>query len=221
MPAITRNRISLSVALLVFAALSCGPALAAGQQQKKKPASSTNTQTKPASVLDTVPTFTPTPGYSVKPSEVVVPGDVAVGRYRRTFQPFPNWTLICDENLAKKRKVCNIAQTILGSDGAAVFSWSLAASQDGQPLFILRAPPALGADGTIALAIPDGGPLVRVKVRGCDATVCLAYQPVGQRLRAAVEKGLAVEISYAADTPSTPIVFRVPLQGLAQALAAI
>lgn len=195
--------------LLVLAGLIGGPAMAADQNKGTTPA-----LISPAS-------FPLTPGYVVKPSDVALPADVPLGQYRRMTQPFQNWTLICDENLAKKQKVCNISQTVVNAAGATVFSWSLAATQDGQPFFILRMPPTVGEGRTIQLDLRDGGSVVAVPVKGCDATVCIAYQQVGPRLRAAVDKGLAVQVSYAAGSPPDTVSFRAPFQGLANALAAI
>jgi hypothetical protein len=162
-----------------------------------------------------------TPGFTVKPSDVVLPADVPIGQYRRTFRPFPNWTLICDENLARRQKVCNIAQTILGPDGAPVLSWSLAANQGGEPLFILRTPTSVGDGGQIRVDIPDGEPPLTVSVSGCDAKICLAYLPAINRLRTAVAKGMAVGISYAAGSPPVATSFKAPLDGLSATLAAI
>lgn len=195
--------------LLILAGLIGGPAMAADQKTETMPA-----MTSPAS-------FSPTPGHSVKPSDVALPADVPLGQYRRITQPFQNWTLICDENLAKKQKVCNVSQTVVNTAGATVFSWSLAAAQDGQPFFILRMPPTVGEGGTIELDLGDGGSIVAVPVKGCDATVCIAYQQVGPRLRAAVEKGRAVQVTYTAGSPPTTVSFRAPFEGLDSALAGI
>lgn len=212
---------------LILAFLSGGPALANGQKKTASAPKGTTSKIKPApssklvSSPRQVASYSLAPGYTVKPADIVLPTGVPIGQYRRTFQPFPNWTLICDENLAKKQKVCNIAQTIVGPDGSTVFSWSLAAAQDGQPIFILRAPPSIGEQGTIHLSLPDSGTTVSVSVQGCNSTTCLAYQPVGQHLRTAVEKGLVVEISYTAGSPPDTVSFRAPLDGLTKALASI
>ena len=50
--------------------------------------------------------------YRIKPSDVAVPPDVKLGDYQRTIRPFENWTLICDENLKARKKVCNVSQII-------------------------------------------------------------------------------------------------------------
>lgn len=50
--------------------------------------------------------------YRIKPSDVVLPPEVKLGDYQRTIRPFDNWTLICDENLKARKKVCNVSQII-------------------------------------------------------------------------------------------------------------
>ncbi|GAA3267943.1 hypothetical protein GCM10020258_38780 [Sphingomonas yabuuchiae] len=105
------------------------------------------------------------PGFRVKPSDITLPEGLPAGQYRRIFQPFPNWTLVCDENLQKKQKICNVARTIQGPDGGTVFSWSLAAAQDGQPIFILRVPTNVGMGGLIRLVLPDGARLSRSRFK--------------------------------------------------------
>ena len=197
----------------ILAALAAGLATAAGQPgagERKPPAAPPSAAVSPL-----------TPGFAVKPSDVVLPSDVPIGQYRRSFRPFPNWTLICDENLARRQKVCNIAQTILGPDGNPVLSWSLAANQGGEPLFIIRTPPSLGDKGLIRIDIPDGQPPLAVPVTGCDAKICLAYLPAENRLRAAVAKGVAVTVAYAVGTPPVVTSFKAPLDGLSAALAGL
>ena len=51
-------------------------------------------------------------GYRIKPSDVALPPDAKLGEYQRTTRPFENWTLICDENLQARQKVCNVTQII-------------------------------------------------------------------------------------------------------------
>ncbi len=197
----------------ILAALAAGLATAAGQPvagDRKAPP-----PPPPAAVSPL------TPGFVVKPSDVVLPPDVPLGQYRRSFRPFPNWTLICDENLARRQKVCNIAQTILGPDGNPVLSWSLAANQGGEPLFIIRMPPGLGDKGQIRIDIPDGQPPLAVPVTGCDAKICLAYLLAENRLRAAVAKGLVVTVAYAVGTPPVAMSFKAPFDGLSAALAGL
>lgn len=195
--------------VLAFVTLSGSPALAAGQGQN--PAQDPQPPAQGSVQSD----------YAVKRSDVVLPNDVPVGQYRRITQPFPNWTLICDENLAKKQKVCNISQTIIDGNGNPTFSWSLAAADDGRPFFILRVPAAVGATGVVGMQLSDKGADVSISVAGCDSKVCIAYQQVGPRLRAAVNKGDPVKISFGSGDGAQKVSFSVPLQGLSDALAAI
>jgi len=83
-------------------------------------------------------------GYRLKGPDIVLPPGVPLGQYRRFFQPFPNWTLVCDQNLKTQQVVCNVSQTLVDTKGRQVFSWSLAAEEGGRPYFILRT--ALNAD---------------------------------------------------------------------------
>ncbi len=199
---------------LMLSLLLCGPAFAA-ETAKKNGASGPPPPTPPASAGLT-------PGYAVKPSDVAVPPDVPLGQYVRTIRPFPNWTLICDENRVKKQKVCNISQEILGPAGGVVFSWSLAAMADGRPVMILRIP-AGGLFGKVALDLQDGHAPLEVPVYGCDERLCIAYQPVDARLRAAMEAARMVGVAY--EVKENGAVrrqsFRAPLAGLKQALSAI
>ncbi|MBB4611555.1 invasion protein IalB [Sphingomonas yabuuchiae] len=207
----------IPIVSMVLASLSCGPAMAAGRQRKATPIPPVTHQASSSDLAR----FRLMPGFRVKPSDITLPEGLPAGQYRRIFQPFPNWTLVCDENLQKKQKICNVARTIQGPDGGTVFSWSLAAAQDGQPIFILRVPTNVGMGGLIRLVLPDGGAPVPIAVQGCNPTICLAYQSVSQRLRTAVEQGVTVEISYGSGSPPKPVRFFAPLAGLAAALAAI
>jgi invasion protein IalB len=158
--------------------------------------------------------------FSIKPSEVVIPDGAELGKYRRTIQPFENWELRCDENLKSKKKICNITQTILDGQGQFLFSWSLAATEDGKPLMILRARPGLGPEKPISLTFPGRKEPVLIAAKGCDTNVCLGLLPVGPVLREQIAKAAIVHISYEA-VPSQTLEFDAPLQGLSKALAAI
>src|SRR5215510_13257201 len=76
--------------------------------------------------------------YVVKPSDVAIPEGEQLGAFRRIIQPFKNWTLICDESLTSKRRVCNITQSIINQQGTFVFNWTLVATADGKPLMMMR-----------------------------------------------------------------------------------
>ena len=159
-------------------------------------------------------------GYSIKPSEVSVPQGAELGRYRRTIQPFENWELRCDENLKAKKKICNITQTILDGAGQFAFSWSLAATEGGKPMMILRARPGLGQNKPVMMKFPGRDVPVIVETYACDANVCVTYLPVGPVLREQIAKEANVQLSYK-DTAETTLVFEAPLKGLSAALAAI
>lgn len=162
----------------------------------------------------------PARGYSVKPSDVVLPKDVPLGAYVRLTQPFENWVLICDENLIRKQKVCNITQTIIDPRGATLFSWSLAATQAGQPMMILRVPSSVGADKPVTLKFPGSAAPVVTKTTGCNAAVCVAMVPVDLVVRDQIERGTTIQISYANGSQG-PVRLDLPFKGLAAALAAI
>jgi len=156
----------------------------------------------------------------IKPSDVLIPAGVPIGQYQRVIRPFPNWNLICDENLKSKRRVCNISQIIVSDRGDVVFSWSLAARENGEPLFILRAPAALGVHSIIHLGLHDGGQMVSVKISECNQIVCIAYQPVGPRLRTALKNGKRVDVAFGDQASGYPDMI-LPLDGLFAALSSI
>ena len=193
---------------LAFAGLSVSGAGAAGPARK------------PAK---TEAPFEASPGYDIKPSDVVAPDNVPVGQYRRMIRPFRYWTLICDENIQKKQRVCNISQTITRPDKSTAFSWSLAASENGKPFLIVRTPQNMDASKPVMLDIADGGAPVPVPVKGCNGAVCIGYLQIGPRMRAAIDKGRVVQVSYymGAGPGSQAVSFRAPLQGLSQALSGI
>lgn len=159
-------------------------------------------------------------GYKVKPSEVLVPQGVPIGKYRRIIHPFENWTLICDENLKTRRKVCNISQSFTDDSGLQVFSWSLAANADGKPFMILRAPAVIGAGSKISLRFTGMDRDVEVEVNACDTSVCIGYQPVGPMLRQQIVKETTTRVSYFVN-PGEQISIDAPFKGLAAALSAI
>lgn len=158
--------------------------------------------------------------YRIKPSEVVIPADVPTGQYQRTIRPFENWTLICDENLKERKKVCNITQIIEDPAGNSVFSWSLAATEDGKPYFLLRAPPNMPSDGKVSLYFDGRQNPVDVSLQGCNETVCIAMVPVGPILRGQIAKAANPKISFPTVSGETTTV-TTSLAGLDKALAAI
>jgi invasion protein IalB len=160
------------------------------------------------------------PGYSVKPSDVILPQDVPLGAYIRMTQPFENWVLICDENLIRRQKICNITQTIVDQKGATALSWSLAATQAGQPMLILRVPAAVGTDQPVTVKFAGTiAPLI-LKTTGCNAMVCLTMAQMTPVIRDQIERGTTLQISYTNGAKGT-VRLDAPLKGLAAALAAI
>ncbi|MEO9340044.1 invasion associated locus B family protein [Mesorhizobium sp. SB112] len=160
------------------------------------------------------------PGFRIKPSDVVLPAGVPLGKYRRSIQPFENWTLICDENLEAQQRICNVSQVIEDQSGQTVFSWSLAASEDGKPFMILRTPPSAKADGSVSLQFPGRQSPVNVVMDGCNEVVCVGKVPVGPILREQIAKDAAPDISYLTTAGET-ITVTASLKGLATALSAI
>lgn len=155
--------------------------------------------------------------YSIK-SDIVVPPGAAPGQFRRYIHPFSDWTLICDENLADLSKVCNVTQTLQTADGVVVFSWSLAASEDGKPIFILRVAPSVGADGVINIRQPGGEALARVPVRACDERVCVGTMRPNAEMLEQVDRASQVIVSF---EDGHLVRLKVPLSGLKEAVAAI
>ncbi|KAA9349528.1 invasion associated locus B family protein [Ochrobactrum quorumnocens] len=153
----------------------------------------------------------------VKPPEIALPDGVPLGKYRRIIQPYQNWTLICDENLLKKQKTCNITQSIVDEFGKTIFSWTLAAAQDGRPFFILRFPLDIDISGRISLGLADDGKEVTVGISGCNDSICIGYQEIGPRLKRAIQNGTEIGISYT-HVSSQLINVNAPLAGLKEAI---
>jgi invasion protein IalB len=160
------------------------------------------------------------PGFRIKPSEVAVPEGIKPGQYQRIIRPFENWTLICDENLQKKQRVCNVTQIIENQAGQMAFSWSLAATQDGKPYMILRTAPVAKADGSVLLKFNGRKEPVQVALDGCNQAVCVGMLPVGPIMREQIAKNTAPVISYATKDGGT-ITVNATLKGLAKAVESI
>ncbi|NNU63608.1 invasion associated locus B family protein [Ochrobactrum soli] len=156
----------------------------------------------------------------IKEAEVRLPDGVQPGQYRRIIQPFENWTLICDENLQKKTRVCNVTQAIIDQSNRMVFSWSVAATQDGKPYMIVRTLPGIGDKGTVVLTILDDRAPVRVSVDGCNDIVCVGTVPIGPRFKPQIDKGATVGIFYKTMSGEA-IDITAPLAGISSALKAI
>jgi invasion protein IalB len=159
-------------------------------------------------------------GYAVKPSEVAIPDGEELGQYRRVVQPFKNWTLICDESLRSKRRVCNLTQSIVDQRGAPVFNWSFVATADGKPLVVMRAPAALGIGQQIGLALGDKPDRIVAQTDRCDGAFCTATIAIGPMLRRHIRAGTDCAVSYMLPSAGE-VSFQAPLEGLFTALSAM
>ena len=155
--------------------------------------------------------------YALKQPEITAPKGTAMGQVRRLIRPFAGWTLICDENLAERSKVCNVTQTFVDAGGATIFSWSLAASEDGKPIVILRVAPSVGQTGVISIR-SHGRKAETVAVRACDDSVCVATMRLNASLREQIDLGATLDVSF---TAGQPVLLEAPLLGLKEAVAAI
>ncbi|MEF0943925.1 invasion associated locus B family protein [Rhizobium sp. BR 362] len=159
-------------------------------------------------------------GYRIKPSDVVVPPELKPGEYQRIIRPFENWTLICDENLKVRQRVCNVTQIIENEAGQVAFSWSLAATQTGEPYMILRAAPIAKSDGRISVKFEGRQEPIQIKLDGCSPTVCVGMLPIGPVMREQISKSTAPTISYPTADGGT-ISVTANLKGLSTAVKAI
>lgn len=157
--------------------------------------------------------------YRIKPSDVAVPPEVKLGQYQRTIRPFENWTLICDENLKARKKICNVTQVIEDGAGKMTFSWSLAATEDGKPYMILRTAPDAKSDGLVSVKF-DGRDPIDVHLNGCNEMVCVGMLPVGPVMRQQIAQNTTPAISYPTVDGQT-ITVTATLKGLSEALAPI
>ncbi|MFC7399957.1 invasion associated locus B family protein [Chelatococcus sp. GCM10030263] len=160
------------------------------------------------------------PAYAVKPSEVAIPPGEKLGEYRRVIQPFKNWTLICDESLTSKRRICNITQSIVNAEGGVVFNWSLIATAEGKPLMMMRVPAAVGVARPIVLTLGEKPDRIVAQTDRCDASFCYATIAIGNVLKSHIQAGTECDVAY--EVPQAgAIAFKAPLGGLAGALAAL
>jgi invasion protein IalB len=162
----------------------------------------------------------PSAVYAVKPSDVIVPDGEKLGDFRRVIQPFKNWTLICDESLKSKRRVCNFTQSIINQKGAIVFNWSLVATAGGKPLMMMRVPAAVGMGQPIRLALGKKPDWIVAQTDRCDASLCFAVIAIGDVLKRHIRTGTDCAISYQISQSET-IAFDAPLDGLYAALAGL
>jgi len=158
--------------------------------------------------------------YRIKPSEVVVPPELKPGDYQRIIRPFENWTLICDENLKVRQRVCNVTQIIENAAGQIAFSWSLAATKKGEPYMILRTAPVARSDGRISLKFEGRQEPIQVKLDGCSQTVCVGMLPIGPTMREQISKSTMPTVSYPTADGGV-ISVTANLKGLSTAVKAI
>lgn len=114
----------------------------------------------------------------------------------------------------------NVTQVVVDQTDTLVFSWSLAATEAGQPFMLLRTAPTAQADGNIALKFPGRASPVNVAIEGCNEIVCVGKVPVGPIMREQIGKEAEAEISYTTTAGETVSV-TASLKGLATALSAI
>lgn len=161
-------------------------------------------------VTDAIP---PPTAFRIKPTEgaPVEPG------VRRVIQTFAGWTLICDE--AKRTRVCNVSQTILDADGAFAFSWSLAATSGGEPVFMLRAPVADFPSHTVTVIIDATRSVIRLD--RCDARLCLGFLPLDAALVKGIKARANATIRYRTAEGANPVEFTTSLDGVKAAMASL
>jgi len=203
---------------LALLLLLCGAAKAQEAQPTQPPAAQAQPTQPPAAQAQPGPPAAAQ--YIVKPSDVAIPDGETLGLFRRVVQPFKNWTLICDESLKSKRRVCNITQSIIDAQGGIVFNWSLIATADGKPLMMMRVPAAAGAGQRIELAMGPRPDRIVAPADTCDAHVCQATIAIGDMLRRHIRQGTVCIVSYQLPQQGT-MSLPAPLEGLYAALSGL
>ena len=155
--------------------------------------------------------------YRIKPSEVIVPNDVPLGKYRRVIQPFSNWTLVCDENINAKQKICNVTQVIVDQNDELVLNISLAATKEGAPFFFVRTPSNIDKNKGFSVLLPSINKIYRFEIDGCNDIVCVGKFPVLSVINRHILNKSIIDISYYMGEKNELSV-RVMLDGLSSAL---
>jgi invasion protein IalB len=155
----------------------------------------------------------PVPSFQIKP----VAGAPAAPGVRRVIQTFGDWTLICDE--AKRGRVCNASQSIVAEDGTLAFSWSMAATAGGEPVFLLRAPVASFPAHTVTLAFGNTETVIRLET--CDARMCIGFLPLNTDIFRHIKVRGRVAIRYRTADGMEPVAFVSSLDGLGTAISSI
>ncbi|MFD1198441.1 invasion associated locus B family protein [Brucella gallinifaecis] len=158
------------------------------------------------------------PEFRVRPSSVTVPDGVPIGQYRRVIHPFENWTLICDDNLATKIRLCDIRQEVEIVGAGIIFSWALTATENGPPMMKLMGPASIGVNGEIILTFNDGS-THRVKMLSCNTSNCIGHSPAGPKTQQHIKENLPINISFDIKRLGN-FSFNVPMKGLSNALNA-
>lgn len=160
------------------------------------------------------------PPYVLTPSDVRIPRGMKMGEFQRTIRPFNNWTLICDDDLAADKTVCNVKQTFSDRNGTLVFSWALAITGDGKPYMFLRTAPSADKNGFITVAFEGRERPLEVYFDGCNHLVCVAMLPVGPIMREQIFRKASPKISYPTTNGKIVSVTAI-LDGLSEALKAV
>lgn len=136
---------------------------------------------------------------------------------RRTIERFASWTLICDET--KGRRVCNATQSIADADGTLAFSWSLAATRGGEPVFLVRAP--VMDDPARGVALTFGGTETAIRLGACDARLCVGFLPLDPAMVKQIGRRASAGIRYRSADGADHVAFTAPLDGLGAAIRSI
>lgn len=155
----------------------------------------------------------PPPAFAIKS----VAGAPARPGVRRTIETFGGWTLICDEE--KRRRICNASQSIAAAAGGLAFSWSLAATKGGEPVFVLRAPVAGFPARTVTLDF--GGQETVIRLPNCDAALCIGFLPLDPGIVRQIKGRAGVTIRYRLREGAVPVTIRTSLDGLGVAIGSI
>lgn len=164
-------------------------------------------------LAEAAPAAFPDAGYRVK----AVDGAPAETGVRRVIERFADWTLICDA--AKGRHVCNATQSIAAADGRVAFSWSLAATRGGEPVFVVRAPVAAFPARTVTLEF--GGAETAMRLPSCDVRLCVGFLPVDPAILKQIRRRGRVGIRYRIADGAVPVEIATSLDGLGAAIGSI
>lgn len=153
------------------------------------------------------------PDYRVRP----VDGAPAAAGVRRVIERFSGWTLICDEE--KRRRVCNASQSIVDADGSLAFSWSLAATRGGEPVFLIRAPVMGFPSRTVTLVFGAEETIIRLDT--CDVRLCVGFLPLSPGIVRRIKERGDVGIRYRTREGGPPMALTASLNGLGTAIGSI